>query len=217
MVNFITNPYYAFTLIIIIVLVLLAIFKYYKKPSDKLFLRNELFLLIIAIIGILSIVSKNQDSKKKFELEKKENWINADFRFLKGRLNTNYYCLGYTKSEFLTDEEWNKRNEIRQKTCNWVTESKDILEKVDITEFKSIPKIPSITDDMLDQYNDLDEIQIELDKINELIDDRNKMKEDVSGINILGNIDETLGVLFLLIGLGIKLSELIYKLNKNNA
>lgn len=217
MVEFITNPYYAFVLIIVIVLVSLGIYKYLKKPSNKFFLYNELFLLIIAIIGVLAIISKNQDSKKKFELEKKENWINADFRFLKGRLNTNYYCLPYLKSQYLSDEEWNKRNEIRQKTCDWVRNVKELLEKVDISEFKTIPKIPSITDDMLNQYNDIDEIEMELGKINELIVEKNKMEKEISGINILGNIDETLGVLFLLIGLGIKLSELIYKLNKNNA
>ncbi|MGY5353529.1 hypothetical protein [Wenyingzhuangia sp. IMCC45467] len=217
MVEFITNPYYAFTLIIVTVLVSLGIYKYLKTPSSKFFLWNELFLLIIAIIGTLAIISKNQDSKKKFELEKKENWINADFRFLKGHLNTNYYCLPYTKSKYLSDEEWNNRNEIRQKTCDWIREVKKILEKVDIYEFKAIPKIPSVTDNMLNQYNDIDEIEIELEKINELIDERNKIEKEISGINILGNIDETLGILFILVGLGIKLSKLIYKLNKNNA
>ena len=217
MVEFITNPYYAFALIIVIVLVSLGIYKYFKKPSSKFFLWNELFLLIVAIIGILAIISKNQDSKKKFELVKKESWINADFRFLKGRLNTNYYCRPYTKSQYLSDEEWNNRNEIRQKTCDWVKEAKGLLEQVDISKFNTIPKIPPITDDMLNQYNDIDEIGMELDKINKLIDERNLMEKEISRINILGNIDETLGVLFLLIGLGIKLSELIYKINKNNA
>ncbi len=71
MIEFITNPYYAFTLVILTVLVSLGIYKYLKRPSSKFFLWNELFLLIIAIIGTLAIISKNQDSKKKFELEKK--------------------------------------------------------------------------------------------------------------------------------------------------
>lgn len=217
MVEFITNPYYALALIIMIVLILLGHYKYLKEPSRKFFLWNELFLLTIAIIGTLAIISKNQDSKKKFELEKKENWINADFRFLKGDLNTNYYCLPYTKSKYLSDKEWNNRNKIRQKTCDWVREVKKILEKADISEFEAIPKIPSVTDDMLNQYNDIDEIEIKLGEINKLINERNKMEKEISGINILGTINETLGILFLLIGLGIKLSELIHKLNKNNA
>ena len=217
MVEFIINPYYAFTLILLLVLILLAIFKYFQKPSKKFFLGNELFLLLIGIIGVLAIISKNQDSKKRFELEKKENWISADFRFLKGRLNTNYYCLEYTKSSLFSEEEFNKRNNTRLQTCNWIKKVKEILESVSISDFAEIPKIPSITEDMKKQYNDIDEIEIEVVEINKLIEERNRMKKETNGINILGNIDETLGVLFLLIGLGIKLSELIYKLNKNNA
>lgn len=216
MVEFITNPYYAFILIILITLILLTVYKYFQKPSEKFFLRNELLLLIIGMIGVLAIISKNQDSKKRFELEKKENWIRTNFRFLKSSINTNsnYYCLEYLKSPYLSDEEWNIRNKIRSKTCNWVKEVKEIMENVNISEFPKFPKIPSITKDMKNQYNDIDEVAIEVDKINKLIDERNEMKKEINGMNILGNIEETLGVLFLLIGLGIKLSELIFKLKK---
>ena len=215
MIKFITNPYYAFILLTFVVVILLLIYKYIKKPSEKLFLSNELLLLIIGIIGVLAIISKNQDLKKRLKLESKENQIKNDFRFLKNHLNTNYYCLEYLKSPYLSDEEWSSRNKIRSKTCNWAKRVKEILEKVNITEYNKIPKIPLITKDIKNQYNDIGEITKEIDRINKSIEDRNKVKKGIKRINILGNIDDTLGVIFLLIGLGIKLSELIYKLDKN--
>ena len=181
-----------------------------KNITEKKLRILEILYIFAGIIGLCGIASKNETIKLEVEQEN----IKFKIRYWEEQIKQHwdYFCINFTKGDY-SPADIEKRIEDRSSLCKWAQKeelaqmSEKTIEGISLREFNLINRDSFLTDtndQLIEWYNN------DVTKANELI---LKFKQNMKNVNNsrIGHY-ETLGLLFMVLALGLRLSITSYRL-----
>ncbi|WP_139959209.1 hypothetical protein [Flavicella sediminum] len=209
--EFTRNPWIIILAVFFIWRVLIFLLIKKSNLSKKSWASLEYIWIIIGFMGVISIVIKNDINAKKRNLESSERWIEHQFKTLLKFTKGQTICFQLKRSDWLKNEEFDRRQNESDKICNWVKQT--IIPTLKESENKKYSKIKEYPNIELDYYKDsytTNRIEKDIKKINEDIVHRDNLKKEISN-NYWGYFQSSIGLIFLVFAFGLRLTLITKK------
>ncbi|WP_431109428.1 hypothetical protein [Winogradskyella poriferorum] len=209
-----TNPLYAIIGVFAIWQILNLILIGNSKLTDKAWTRLEYVWIIIGFMGVISIIVENDRNYKKGDLTFTGNWIENQFESLLSFAERETVCFKYNKSDWMPEEEFNKRQAESDKICNWVKEEIiPILEKSKENGFEKIGEYKKLELDELNGNYALERITQDINEINEDISTRDNLRDEIRSNYWLG-FQYSIGIILLIFAFALRLTLVTKKVKQ---
>ncbi|WCO00243.1 hypothetical protein [Psychroserpens ponticola] len=201
-----TNPFYAIIGVLAIWQILNLILIGNSKLTEKTWARLEYIWIIIGFMGVISIIIENNRNYKKGDLTFTENWIENQFESLLSFAERETVCFKFNKSDWMPEEEFNKRQAESDRICNWVKEEiLPILEKSKENGFEKIGEYKKLELEELKGNYTPDRITRDIKEINEDILVRDNLINEIRSNYWLG-FQYSIGVVMLIFAFALRLT-----------
>ncbi|GAK98217.1 hypothetical protein JCM19294_850 [Nonlabens tegetincola] len=209
-----TNPYYAIIGVIIIWQILNLILINKSNLSERTWARLEYIWIIIGFMGVISIVLENDKNYKKGDLVYTENWIENRFESLLSFAERESFCFKFNKSDWMPEEEFNKRQAESDKICKWVKEVIiPILKKSKENGYEKIGDYKKLELVELKGNYTPERITRDIQEINDDILARDNLRKEISSNYWLG-FQYSIGVILLIFAFALRLTLVTKKVKE---
>ncbi|WP_204346687.1 hypothetical protein [Psychroserpens algicola] len=209
-----TNPFYAIIGVLAIWQILNLILIGNSKLTEKTWARLEYIWIIIGFMGVISIIIENNRNYKKGDLTFTENWIENQFESLMSFAERETVCFKFNKSDWMPEEEFNKRQAESDRICNWVKEEiLPILEKSKDNGFEKIGEYKKLELEELKGNYTPDRITRDIKEINEDILVRDNLRNEIRSNYWLG-FQYSIGVVMLIFAFALRLTLVTKKVKQ---
>ncbi|MEO9476271.1 MAG: hypothetical protein ABJG41_12075 [Cyclobacteriaceae bacterium] len=190
---------------------LLVLFMVTKTTIDPvIWARLEFVWIGIGFLGLLSLVGENRRMFQKNELEQVEKWIEGDFKSLIRFSERSGNCFKYINTGIFEQEEFERRQLHQDMICQWTNEVKTYLDSLVQQGFARIDKLPVIYIDSAKTEWTYTQIHYDVERLNVLIDQRNKLSESVK-LNFWDGFRRTLGAILLIVAFALRFTMVTNK------
>ena len=216
--NIITNPSYAFIVVIAIGFILRIILINILKINTLAWARLEYFWIGIGIIGVLTVVDENRKEFQLNELDKVNHWIKNDSESLLRFTGNQMHCFQYNNTGILTQQEFDKRQAHSDSICSWVKKVGKVVSTSIHNGYTIIDSIPELIVSQKEEEFAYEQIQYDIQQINGYIIRRDELLDSTSD-NFWKGFKYSFGILLLIIAFGIRLAIVSNKVKnaKNKA
>ncbi len=213
LVNLISNPFYAIITFLLLwqILVFVLIKKCTLKP--KTWAKFEYAWVGIGFIAVLALIAENRLTIQNNELNKLEIWIQRDFNEIKGYAKLQSNCRQLNFIGTLNKADFDEIQLRQNKICEWTKKVVMHIDSLSNAGYPEITNLPNLQVDREDSLNIYSQIRSEIDSANELIAERDTLRESISR-NEWDEFRRTFGIVLLIIAFSLRFTITSHKVKQ---